>query len=217
MRPRVLVNCAMSADGKIALPNRKQMKISSEEDMMRVHVLRNEVDAILVGIGTVLNDDPKLTVKQQYVDELHHPVRVVLDVQIQTPVDAAVVNKTAPTLLFISKDDSEQKKYGSNVELIPSPLSEEGKIDIHYVLEELGSRGVESLLVEGGSEVIWSFLNAGLVDEMTIYVGPIVIGGNKTPTPAGGTGAKTESDCIPLRLKSVHRVGDGVLLGYVKR
>ena len=91
-RPRIILNCAMSADGKIALPNKQQLRISSEEDMKRVFELRNSCDAILVGSGAVLSDNPKLTVKEKYVKHPRNPIRVVLDTHMKTPVDALVVN-----------------------------------------------------------------------------------------------------------------------------
>ncbi|HDH81938.1 MAG TPA: 5-amino-6-(5-phosphoribosylamino)uracil reductase, partial [Thermoplasmatales archaeon] len=90
MKPFVIVNCAMSIDGKIAFPDRKQAKISNDEDMARVHKLRDECDAVLVGIGTVLSDNPKLTVKEKYVQNPSNPLRVVLDSNFRTPRDAEV-------------------------------------------------------------------------------------------------------------------------------
>ena len=94
-RPHVTINCAMSADGKIALPNRKQLRISCDEDIKRMYNLRNEVDAVLVGIETILSDDPKLTVKEKYVKNLKQPLRVVLDSTCKTPKDALVLNDSA--------------------------------------------------------------------------------------------------------------------------
>src|SRR5512136_1812416 len=96
-RPHVIINCAMSADGKIASPARKQIRISSEEDIARMHQLRNASDAVLVGIGTILADDPKLTVKETYVTHSHQPLRVILDGKGRTPPQALALNTTSNT------------------------------------------------------------------------------------------------------------------------
>ena len=90
----------MSADGKIALPTRKQIRISSEEDIIRMYNLRNECDAVLVGVGTILSDDPKLTVKEKYVKSLNLPIRVILDTNCRTPENALAVNEKAKTMIF---------------------------------------------------------------------------------------------------------------------
>src|SRR4030043_1894485 len=109
-RPYVLINCAMSIDGKIASPTGKQMKISSDEDIKRMYNLRNKSDAVLVGIGTVLSDDPKLTVKEKYVKNPKQPIRIVLDTYCKTPFDSLVVNDAATTYIVTEKKCD--KKFG---------------------------------------------------------------------------------------------------------
>ena len=109
-KPYVVVNCAMSADGKIALPTKKQMRLSSEEDIERMYKLRNECDAVLVGIDTVLLDNPKLTVKEKYIINPKQPLRVVLDSKCRTPKDALVLNDSANTLIITSKGNLPLKK-----------------------------------------------------------------------------------------------------------
>src|SRR3990170_474393 len=150
----------MSADGKIALPTRKQTRISDEEDLRRVHQLRATCDAVLVGVGTILADDPKLTVK---------------------PEDA---------------------RLGTDA------------VDVAALLDYLGENGVKRLLVEGGGETIWSFLHARLADEVKVFVGSMVIGGRTSPTPAGGAGAQSLEEAVPLKLESAKPLGSGVLLEY---
>jgi 2,5-diamino-6-(ribosylamino)-4(3H)-pyrimidinone 5'-phosphate reductase len=205
---RVTINCAMSADGKIALRTRHQTKISNEDDRSRVHKLRNSSDAILVGIETVLNDDPKLTVNPKYVDKARHPVRIVLDSYGRTPNRALVLNGESETIMVTNEST---KKTFPNAQVIRSGKKE---VDLHKLLRALEKRGIEKLLVEGGSKVIWSFLESGLADEVVIFVGSIVIGGDKSPTPAGGAGASDEKHIVALRLKSARVLGNGVLLRY---
>jgi len=200
-RPKIIVNCAMSADGKIALPNKKQLRISSDEDMKRVFQLRNDCDGILVGIGAVLADDPKLTVKEEYVENPTHPIRIVLDTHAQTPVDAFVVNDKAQTIIFIGETETVHSTYPENVKIIPSKIDKEGFIELDSV-------------VEGGGTVIWSFIKQKIVDDLFVYVGPMIIGGKNTPTMADGRGMSSDEDVIRFVLRDVKQVGEGVLLHY---
>jgi len=213
-RPRIIINCAMSADGKIALPNRRQIRISSDEDMGRVFHLRNQCDGILVGIGSVLSDDPKLTVKEGFVEHPRQPVRIVLDTHARTPKDALVVNDTAQTIIFIGDDEGFSYTFPKNVEVIRSRINRTGHIDLPFLLEELYTRGITLLLVEGGGSVIWSFLSQRLVDELYVYVGSLIIGGVSAPTMADGSGVSTEEDIVRLLLIDTQRIGEGILLHY---
>ena len=205
---KVTINCAMSADGKIALRTRKQTAISNEEDLRRVHELRSSNDAILVGIGTVLEDDPKLTVKREYVTNPEDPVRIVLDSNGRTPSDARVLDGSARTIIVTSDDCS---KTFANAEAVRCGTE---RIDLQRLMPVLEEKGIRSILVEGGSEVIWSFLRSGLADEMYLFIGSMVIGGEGSPTPAGGEGAGHVDEVVPLRLTEAEEVGNGVLLRY---
>ncbi len=205
---RVIINCAASVDGKIALPSREQTKISGEEDIARVHRLRASVDAILVGVGTILSDDPKLTVKKEYAHGAN-PIRVVLDSRLRTPESAQVLNDMAPTLIFNAIKNG---KYG-NAELIKCP-EKDGKLDLDCVLRELEKRGVGALMVEGGGTIIWNFLKEGMADELNIFVGDMVIGGRDSPTIADGEGAKSQDEIIRLMRIEAKPMEGGILLRY---
>ena len=206
-RPHVVVNFAMSVDGKIALPTRKQTRISDEEDLRRVHQLRATCDAVLVGVGTILADDPKLTVNPEYASG-RNPLRVVLDSEGRTPEDAEVLNRAAPTLIVTAVDCA---KTFPNAEV--ARLGKDA-VDIPALLDYLGENGIKRLLVEGGEEVIWSFLHERLADEVKVFVGSIVIGGRTSPTAAGGAGAQGIEDIVPLKLEASKPLGAGVLLEY---
>lgn len=205
---KVVVNCAMSADGKIALKTRRQTRISNEEDRKRVHELRNGSDAILVGIETILSDNPKLTVKKKYVRHPRKPIRIVLDSSGRTPRDAHVLDGASRTIIVTN--ESCRKKF-RDAETMRCGKKE---IDIKRLMRLLEKRGVKTLLVEGGSKVIWSFLRSRIADEVNIFVGSMVIGGEAAPTPAGGAGAGSEKEIVALRLKSAEVLGNGVLLQY---
>ena len=216
-RPKVIVNCAISVDGKIALASRKQIRISSDEDMIRVFHLRNECDAILVGIGAVLTDDPKLTVKEKFVKNPKQPIRVILDTNARTPQGALVVNDMAKTYIFISEKKSFDNRFGNHVQVIPSKLNDHGSVDLNFVLEFLYSNGITTLLVEGGATIIWSFISQGLFDDLFVYIGSLIIGGKNTPTMADGEGITLNDNVIRLKLNVIQQVGEDVLLHYTPR
>jgi len=205
-RPYVFINCAMSLDGKIASPSGKQMKISCDEDIKRMYKLRNESDAVLVGVNTVLSDDPKLTVKEKYVKNPRQPIRIVLDTYCKTPVDALVVNKTSKTFIVVGTECN--KKFNENVEIVRCE-SKDGLIDLNGLLEKLYKKGIKKLMVEGGSTVIWNFLSKNLVDDMFVYVGPIIIGGKDTPSLVNGKGPTVKLDLVDAK-----KIGPGCLLHY---
>lgn len=208
MRPRVMVNCAMSPDGKIAGTERRQLRISSPEDLDRVRRLRMECQAILVGAGTVLADDPHLTVKG--LPPERQPLRVVLDPRGKVPDSAMVLDHRARTLMVTLEDCSRLYRGAEVVRL------GKGAIDLNALLGVLEERGVKDLLVEGGGETIYSFFRAGLVDVYSVFIGDFIIGGREAPTPVDGEGFRT-GEHVPLRLVSLERLGYGVHLTYEVR
>ncbi len=205
----------MSVDGKIALPTKEPIKLSSLEDFKRVHELRNYCDAILVGINTIIIDNPKLTVKPEFVVNPKKPIRIVLDSKARTPLNAHVLDDKAPTFIIIGEDVKDIPKYPKNVELLHCPMINNIELDLKYLLKILKGRGIENLLVEGGETVIFNFLKDHLADELYIYVSNVIIGGKNTPTLAGGKGLFKEEDLIKLKLFSYDRLGDGMLLKYL--
>jgi 2,5-diamino-6-(ribosylamino)-4(3H)-pyrimidinone 5'-phosphate reductase len=208
-KPYVVINCAMSADGKIASTSGKQMRISCDEDIKRMYELRNKCDAILVGINTVLTDNPKLTVKEKYVKNPKQPIRLVLDTNCKTPVDSLVVNDVAKTYIITGKQCD--KNYGDNVEVIVCDTDKDGLINLEKLMGILYNRDIKKLMVEGGGTVIWNFLKSGFVDDFYVYVGPMIIGGKDTPTIAGGNKIDENSN---LKIVETKTIGPGTLLHY---
>jgi len=198
----------MSADGKTALRTRRQTRISNEEDKRRVHKLRNSSDAILVGVETVIADNPKLTVNPKYAKRPRHPLRIILDSKGRTPKNALVLDGTSRTLIVTNE---KCKKVFPNAATTRCGKQE---VDLKKLMRILEKKGTRTLLVEGGSKVIWSFLRSRIADEVNIFVGSMVIGGDESPTPAGGAGAETEKAIVALELKRMKAVGNGVLLTY---
>lgn len=209
-RPYVIINCASSADGKIALPSRKQTRISCEADRKRVMELRKSCDAILVGIGTVLADDPHLTIK----GESKQPLRIVLDSKGRIPKNAKVLSMDSKTIVFVGRGVKLDVKK-ENVEVIEERPGKDGLLDLEGILCKLYDKGIRRLLVEGGGTVIWSFLKNKFFDEFWIYIRPVIIGGRESPTIANGKGAGSEDEMVKLRIEEVKKLGEGLLVKYV--
>lgn len=206
--PRVIVNCAMSIDGKIASRVRKQVTLSDEPDMARVHGLRNDCDAILVGVGTIIADDPLLLVKEKYVDNPRQPVRIVLDSKCRIPLDSRVLDGKARTIIFVSQGHERQLE---NAEVIACGTDQ---IDIGQMLNKLDELGLEKLLVEGGGTIIWSFVSGKHVDEFKVFISSKLIGGGKAPTPMDGSGFAEESEFPELTLVRSTMSESGILLEF---
>ena len=201
----------MSADGKIALPDRSQIRLSNDEDMKRVNNLRKNSDAILVGIGTVIEDNPRLTIKNN-TNLSTNPVRVVLDTNGRTPLDSNVLDDKSRTIIAVGNHFNGE--IPGNSEVIKCG---DGQIDIYLLMEKLYERGLKDILVEGGESVLWSFMNQNLFDEINIFVASLIVGGEKTPTVAGGLGFTNKMDLLQLRLKETKKIGNGILLKYCKK
>lgn len=205
---KVILNCAMSADGKIALPTRRETKISNRDDLERVHAMRNGVDAILVGVGTIIADDPKLTVGEKYTKVTRHPLRIVLDSHGRTPEKARVLDGRAKTLIVTNESCT---KEFARAEVLRVGRE---RVDLGLLVKKLGEMGIGTLLVEGGESVLWSFLKEGIADEFSVFIGSMIIGGEGSPTPAGGEGFPDFESVRRLRLVECRRLGDGALLRY---
>ena len=201
----------MSADGKIALPDRSQIRLSNKEDMERVNKLRKESDAILVGIGTVIEDNPRLIIKNNK-NLSTNPVRVVLDTNGRTPINSNVLDDKSRTIIAVGNHFAVE--IPGNSEVIKCG---DEQIDIELLMEKLYERGLKNVLVEGGENVLWSFLNQNLFDEINIFVASLIVGGAKTPTVAGGSGFTNKIDTLQLKLKEAEKIGNGILLKYCKK
>ncbi|WP_049925614.1 2,5-diamino-6-(ribosylamino)-4(3H)-pyrimidinone 5'-phosphate reductase [Halopiger goleimassiliensis] len=214
----VVVNAAMSADGKLSSRRREQLAISGEADFSRVDRLRADSDAVVVGVGTVLADDPHLTVKDDSLVERRrergvpdHPARVVVDSSGRTPLDAAVLDDAAASYVCLSERApiDERMALAERAELVTAG---EERVDLPRAFASLQREGLETLMVEGGGELIFSLFETGLVDELRVYVGPKVIGGRDAPTLADGEGFVDEFPT--LALENVERLDEGALLTW---
>jgi diaminohydroxyphosphoribosylaminopyrimidine deaminase/5-amino-6-(5-phosphoribosylamino)uracil reductase len=206
-RPFVTAKFAMSLDGKIATRTGESRWITGEEARAHAHRLRHMHDAILVGINTVVVDDPELTVRLNS-EEGRQPLRIVVDSQLRIRQSARVVG--ANTLIATTRPG----RVGA-AEVLRLPAAADGRVVLPALLDELGQRGVLSLLVEGGAEVHASFFAEGLVDKVYVYVAPRLIGGKDAPGPLGGAGVEHLAESIQLNELDFARLGDDLMItGY---
>jgi len=216
---RVVVNAAMSADGKLSTRRREQVAISGPEDFARVDRLRAASDAVMVGVGTVLADDPHLTLDavalqadRSAAGDAPQPARVVADSRARTPADAEILDDAAETYVFVADvaadaDVAALRDAGATV-----IEAGEERVDLAAALDALEERGIERLMVEGGGELIAALFAADLVDELSTFVGGQVIGGREAPTLADGDGFVGSFPALDL--VDVERLDDGVVLHW---
>jgi 2,5-diamino-6-(ribosylamino)-4(3H)-pyrimidinone 5'-phosphate reductase len=215
----VVVNAAMSADGKLSTREREQIAISGPADFDRVDQVRADSDAVMVGVGTVLADDPSLTVDDENRvaarrerGDAPQPARVVADSRGRTPPEAAILDDDAETFVLVSEAALERSIERLEAAGATVIVAGGERVALDAALAELESYGIERLMVEGGGELIFSLFEAGLVEELSVFVAPQIIGGRGAPTLADGDGFITEFP--DLELQSVERLDDGVLLGW---
>ena len=223
-QPFVILKTAMSLDGKIATATGESRWITSEASRHNVHEIRDEVDAILVGIGTVLRDNPALTTRLAQ-RKGKDATRIVLDSRGRTPTEANVFNVESSAGLIIAvtpqapaENVAALEKAGADVIVVPA---KRGRVCINALIEMLGTREITSVLIEGGGEVNAAAIAAGVVDKVLCFVAPKLIGGADAPGPIGGEGIFALADAPRLHNVTVTPVenGDGDILiqGYLSK
>ena len=219
-RPFVILKVAASLDGKIATRTGDSRWITGESARQHVHQIRNEVDAVLVGIGTILRDDPMLTTRLGTPDQ-RDPTRVIVDNLARLPLHAQVINRasTAPTIVAVSEMAPQARlesleREGAQVLVVPgSPR----RVSLLRLMEALGKMDFLSVMIEGGAEINASALQEGVVDKVLLFLAPILIGGRSTPPAVGGEGIETLRQSTRLRNVRIERFGEDVLIeGYLR-
>ncbi len=217
-RPFVHLKLAMSLDGRISLDRSTSTALSGETARRRVHELRHEYDAILVGANTIVADDPNLTDRSGKARR-RPLVRVVLDARLRLDVASNLARsaRDIPTIIFTARGNpgGAEDLRGMGVEVIEM---NDGTRDLGAVLDELRRRDIQSVLVEGGAAVAGSFCDAGLVDKFTFILSPMIIGGPRAPHAIDGQGATNLAEALRLRQVSVASLGDDIeITGYPER
>jgi len=215
--PFVVLKVAATLDGKMATRNGDSKWISGEASRRFVHKLRDQVDGVLVGIGTVLKDNPMLTAR---IRGGRDPYRIVLDSRLKIPEEAKVIG-TSPSKAIIAstelapKDKIEKlEKRGVQILILDS---KEGRVNLKSCLSKLGEMGMMNLLVEGGSQVNGSFLDEGVIDKLLLFLSPKLIGDQQALGIFGGKGASNLQKATALKEIKAKRIGEDILLeGYLE-
>lgn len=217
MKPYVILNAAMTLDGKIATKTGSS-EISCHEDIIRVHELRKEVDAIMVGIGTVIADNPKLTAHKVEAELSDNPVRVIVDSKARTPIAAKVTNKDADTIIAVANDYKSDfivsDRYQELKKRADIFFSGKDKVDLKALLTYLGDKNIRTLMLEGGSTLNFAMIKEGLIDEIRVAVAPMVVGGVDAKSLFGGEGFDEMSEAVKLELKDNYMLGKDLILVY---
>ena len=213
-RPHVILSAAISIDGKIAT-RRGDSKLSSTEDLRRLHRLRAKVDAILVGKNTLMRDDPLLTVRHA---RGKNPTRIILDSKGEIPSTSKILqtSSSVPTIVAVSKKitkSNRQRLEEFPVEII---VTGERSVNIKSLLKKLSEKKITTILVEGGGTVNWEFIRQNLFDELIITISPFVTGGGNSISFVQGEGFDKISKSPNLLLKSVKRLKSHLVLNYQK-
>ncbi len=216
-RPLVTHKYAMTLDGRIATATGSSRWISSAASRRRVHELRDHVDAIIVGVGTVLGDNPELTTRlDSHWRPIRHPLRVVLDSHGRTPLDARVLDPELPGATIIATVDAPTERTAAlrarGATVIAVPGDGAGRVDVTTMLQHLGRMGANHVLLEGGAEVAGAFHDAGLIDEIHAYIAPKTVAGTAARGPIGGTGVMLMADAEHYDVQHVERIGADVLI-----
>lgn len=212
-RPHVILKTAATLDGKTASHSGHSRWVTGEKSRRLVHRLRNELDAICVGIGTALADDPRLTCR---LPGGRDPLRVVVDTTLRLPPTAKVLDAASPAPCLVASGprppaDRRRALEAAGAQVLPLPRHR-GKVDLAALLDELGRMRITSLLLEGGAGLAWGFVSRGLVDEVMYFFAPKLIGGLEAPPMLGGRGFARMDQALRLKRPVVRRLGDDVLL-----
>ena len=213
-KPYVILSAAISIDGKIATRTGNS-KLSSSEDFVRLHKLRTKVDGILIGKNTVMKDNPLLTVRYT---RGKNPVRIILDSKGEISIKSKILQTSnkVPTIIAVSKQITKsnlQKLNNFPVEIITTG---EKSVNIKLLLKKLSEKKITTILVEGGGTVNWEFIKQNLFDELIITLSPFLIGGNNAISLIQGKGFDKISKSPKLRLKSIKRLKNHLVLHYTK-
>jgi len=207
--PYVTLKSATSLDGKIATVTGESKWITGEEARKDVHRFRHSHDAILVGVNTVIKDNPSLTTRLEAGGK--NPVRVVLDNTLRTPLDSRIVNDRAAETIIVTGARAEPERIKQFTERGTEVIKlETEQVEVHDMLKKLGERGITSVYVEGGAEVHGSFLKEKAFQQVIAYIAPKLLGGKNAPASYGGAGIARIEDTVSLEIKDVKQIGQDI-------
>lgn len=211
-RPYVVMKYAMTLDGKIATYTGASQWITGEEARSHVHEQRHRYRAIMVGIGTVLADNPLLSCR---MEGGCNPIRIICDTNLRTPLDSQIVQtaKEVPTILATCCQEKEKytayEQAGCHIITVPK---EDGQVNLPILMQRLGEQGIDSILLEGGATLNWTALQSGIVQKVMAYIAPKLFGGETAKTPISGLGFSTPANGIVLKNTSLQQLGNDILI-----
>jgi len=210
--PFVILKSALTMDGKTATATGDSRWITNDKSRHYVHRLRSQVDAVMVGVGTALADDPQLTAR---IPGGRDPIRIVVDSALRIPLGARMFHQESPAATIVatvSKDRTRIAELESIGAEVLRCCENQGRVDLRDLLFRLGARGIQSILLEGGSELAGNALRAGLIDKVLLFFAPKLLGGSDGFGPFGGPSAKRMDGCLRLKDPRVRRFGDDVMI-----
>lgn len=218
-KPFCALKTAMTLDGKTATYSGNSKWITNTASRDFVHELRHRYAAIMVGVNTIMMDNPYLTDRSQHTIK-SNPLRVVVDTTGRLPMDANILDtKQAKTLIATTSSmplEMRKKMINKGVEIMICPKLD-GKVDLNFLVQKLAETGIDSLLLEGGSELNFSALQAGIIDKVYAFISPKFIGGKTAFTPMGGMGLEKMSDAFDLQIDQVKRFDEDIMVeAYIK-
>ncbi len=216
-KPFIILKVAMSLDGKIATSNGESKWISGEKSREMVHSLRNELTGIMVGVDTVIKDNPKLTCR---IENGRNPIRIVVDSSLRIPKNSYIVESADKIKTIVATTENASQVdvdylLHKNVSVIKT-TSNKGKVNLVELTEKLGQLKIDSILLEGGATLNYSALESGVVDKILVYIAPKIIGGENSKTPVAGNGILELKDAFKINNMSTTLVGEDILVeGYI--
>lgn len=216
-KPFVIMKAGISIDGKIATSSGESKWITSERSRLHSHELRNRMSGIMVGINTVLSDDPSLTYRGEHKGK--DPIRIIIDSTLKVPFESKVIkyNNNNTIVACVENTDliKKEKLEKMGVKIIETK-SKKGKVDLQEVVEKLGKEKIDSILLEGGGTLNFSALKEGIVDKVRFYIAPKIIGGENSKNSVSGQGFYNLDDCVNLKDMSYEQMGNEIVVeGYI--
>ena len=211
--PFVVMKYAMTADGKIATKTGHSKWITGDEARLNVQHTRNKLSSIMVGIGTVIADNPMLNCR---IEKGVNPTRIICDSKLQIPLDCNIVNTAdeIPTIIATGKNidiQKAEKLKNMNIQIITTSTPQ---TNLKELMKILGEKGIDSVLLEGGGTLNYSALKCGIVNKVQAYIAPKLFGGTEAKTPIEGIGVETADKCFELETESVSNIGNDILIEY---
>ena len=215
--PYVVMKYAMTLDGKIATKTGASKWVTGEESRALVQKMRHRYAGIMVGIGTVLADDPMLNTR---VEGLTSPTRIVIDTHLRIPTECQIAQTATEYQTIVAYNSGDEAKIKQltalGVKLIKCPLAD-NKIDLKYLMEKIGEEGIDSILLEGGGTLNESALKADIVKKIFVFIAPKIFGGEKSLSPVRGEGINVPDESVKLELVNTSRIAEDILLEYIVR